>query len=125
MLLEKINSPEDLKKLSLDELNVLSSEMREILLEKLSAHGGHIGPNLGTVELIIAMHYVFNSPKDKFVFDVSHQSYVHKMITGRRKAFMDKEYYDEVSGYTNPNESEHDWFNSGHTSTSISLASGL
>lgn len=125
MYLEKINSPEDLKKLSLDELNALSSEMRETLLEKLSAHGGHIGPNLGTVELIIAMHYVFNSPVDKFVFDVSHQSYVHKMITGRRKAFMEKEAYDEVSGYTNPNESEHDWFNIGHTSTSISLASGL
>lgn len=125
MYLENINSPEDLKKLSLDELNALSSEMRETLLEKLSAHGGHIGPNLGTVELIIAMHYVFNSPIDKFVFDVSHQSYVHKMITGRRKAFMEKEAYDEVSGYTNPNESEHDWFNIGHTSTSISLASGL
>lgn len=125
MYLEKINSPEDLKKLSLNELNALSSEMRETLLEKLSAHGGHIGPNLGTVELIIAMHYVFNSPVDKFVFDVSHQSYVHKMITGRRKAFMEKEAYDEVSGYTNPNESEHDWFNIGHTSTSISLASGL
>ncbi|MDO5516242.1 MAG: 1-deoxy-D-xylulose-5-phosphate synthase [Clostridium sp.] len=125
MLLERINSPEDLKKLSLDELNALSSEMRETLLQKLSAHGGHIGPNLGTVELIIAMHYVFNSPEDKFVFDVSHQSYVHKMITGRKQAFLDKEYYDEVSGYTNPNESEHDWFNIGHTSTSISLASGL
>lgn len=125
MYLEKINSPEDLKKLSLEELKSLSGEMRETLLQKLSAHGGHIGPNLGTVELIIAMHYVFNSPVDKFVFDVSHQSYVHKMITGRKKAFLDKEYYDEVSGYTNPNESGHDWFNIGHTSTSISLASGL
>ena len=90
MYLENINSPEDLKKLSLDELNALSSEMRETLLEKLSAHGGHIGPNLGTVELIIAMHYVFNSPIDKFVFDVSHQSYVHKMITGRRNNFKYK-----------------------------------
>lgn len=125
MYLEMINSPEDLKKLSLEELKSLSEEMRETLLQKLSAHGGHIGPNLGTVELIIAMHYVFNSPVDKFVFDVSHQSYVHKMITGRKKAFLDKEYYDEVSGYTNPNESKHDWFNIGHTSTSISLASGL
>ncbi len=125
MLLERINSPKDLKELSLDELNSLSSELREVLLEKLSKHGGHIGPNLGVVELIVAMHYVFDSPKDKFVFDVSHQSYIHKMLTGRKDAFLFEDKYDEVSGYTNPEESEHDFFNIGHTSTSISLACGL
>ncbi|MDT8719746.1 1-deoxy-D-xylulose-5-phosphate synthase [Clostridium sp. 19966] len=120
-----MNSPEDVKKLSLKELNQLSVEVREALLTKLSEHGGHIGPNLGVVELTIASHYVFNSPKDKIVYDVSHQSYVHKMLTGRKDAFIDPEKYDEVSGYSNPKESEHDFFEVGHTSTSISLACGL
>lgn len=125
MHLEKINSPEDVKKLSLEELNQISAEVRETLLTKLSQNGGHIGPNLGLVELTIALHYVFNSPKDKVVYDVSHQSYVHKMLTGRKDAFLIPEKYREVSGYTNPSESEHDFFNIGHTSTSISLACGL
>ncbi len=125
MYLEKINSPEDVKKLSIGELNELSSEIRKILLKKLSEHGGHIGPNLGLVELTIALHYVFNSPKDKIVYDVSHQSYVHKMLTGRKDAFIDEKKYDDVSGYSNPHESEHDFFTIGHTSTSISLACGL
>lgn len=125
MYLEKINSPEDVKKLSIEELNVLSSEIREILLQKLSEHGGHIGPNLGIVELTVALHYVFNSPKDKIVYDVSHQSYVHKMLTGRKDAFIDSSKYDDVSGYSNPDESAHDFFTIGHTSTSISLACGL
>lgn len=125
MYLENINSPEDVKKLSTNELNILSSEIRETLLKKLSEHGGHIGPNLGIVELTVAMHYVFNSPKDKFVFDVSHQSYIHKMLTGRKDAFLDAEKYDDVSGYSNPHESDHDFFTIGHTSTSISLACGL
>lgn len=125
MYLEKINSPEDVKKLSIGELNELSSEIRKVLLEKLSEHGGHIGPNLGIVELTVALHYVFNSPKDKIVYDVSHQSYVHKMLTGRKDAFIDAEKYDDVSGYSNPHESEHDFFTIGHTSTSISLACGL
>ena len=125
MYLEKINSPEDVKKLSIEELNVLSSEIREILLQKLSEHGGHIGPNLGIVELTVALHYVFNSPKDKIVYDVSHQSYIHKMLTGRKDAFIDSSKYDDVSGYSNPDESAHDFFTIGHTSTSISLACGL
>ena len=124
-ILNKINEPKDLKGLSKEELEKLSEEIREILLKKLSIHGGHFGPNFGMVEAIIAMHYVFESPKDKFVFDVSHQSYPHKILTGRKDAFIYEEKYDEVTGYTNPNESEHDLFNVGHTSTSISLASGL
>ncbi|MEI3394689.1 MAG: 1-deoxy-D-xylulose-5-phosphate synthase [Clostridia bacterium] len=124
-VLNKINEPKDLKGLSKEELEKLSKEIREILLKKLSIHGGHFGPNFGMVETIIAMHYVFESPKDKFVFDVSHQSYPHKILTGRKDAFIYEEKYDDVTGYTNPNESEHDLFNVGHTSTSISLASGL
>ena len=124
-ILNKINEPKDLKVLSKEELEKLSEEIREILLKKLSIHGGHFGPNFGMVEAIIAMHYVFESPKDKFVFDVSHQSYPHKILTGRKDAFIYEEKYDDVTGYTNPNESKHDLFNVGHTSTSISLASGL
>lgn len=125
MYLEKINSPKDLKTLSIEEMKELSKEIREALLNKLSEKGGHIGPNLGIVELTVALHYVFDSPKDKIVYDVSHQSYVHKMLTGRRNAFTDSDKYYSVSGYSNPDESEHDFFNIGHTSTSISLASGL
>ena len=124
-VLNRINEPKDLKGLSKEKLEKLSGEIREILLKKLSIHGGHFGPNFGMVEAIIAMHYVFGSPKDKFVFDVSHQSYPHKILTGRKDAFIYEEKYDDVTGYTNPNESEHDLFNVGHTSTSISLASGL
>ena len=125
MYLEKINSPEDIKKLSIDEMKSLSSEIREVLLKRLSEGGGHIGPNLGVVELTVALHYVFNSPKDKFVYDVSHQTYAHKMLTGRKEAFINKEKYKEVSGFSNPDESEHDFFKIGHTSTSVSLACGL
>ena len=125
MYFEKIDSLNDLKKLSIEQLKILADEMREVLLLKLSSHGGHIGPNLGTVELITAMHYVFNSPIDQFVFDVSHQSYVHKMLTGRKQSFLEARHYDDVSGFTNPDESEHDLFCIGHTSTSISLACGL
>ena len=124
-IINEIESPKDLKKLSISEMTKLSEEIREALLKKLSIHGGHFGPNFGMVEAIIAMHYVFESPKDKLVFDVSHQSYTHKILTGRKDAFLYEEHYDDVTGYTNPNESEHDWFNVGHTSTSISLASGL
>lgn len=125
MHLENISSPTDVKKLGLNELNGLADEVRHFLLEKLSNHGGHIGPNLGMVEATIALHYVFNSPKDKFVFDVSHQSYAHKMLTGRKDAFVNAADYDNVSGYTEPSESEHDQFVIGHTSTSVSLACGL
>lgn len=125
MYLENIYSPEDVKKLSVKELNDLSGEIRVALLQKLSEHGGHFGPNFGMVETTIALHYVFNSPKDKIIFDVSHQSYVHKMLTGRKDAFLNPDKYDEVSGYTEPKESKHDFFIIGHTSTSVSLASGL
>mgnify|MGYP000227379393 FL=1 len=125
MSLENINSPADVKKLSVGELTSLCAEMREALIQKLSVHGGHVGPNLGMVEATVAMHYVMNSPVDKFVFDVSHQSYAHKMLTGRKEAFTNPDCYDEVSGYTEPSESVHDHFVIGHTSTSVSLASGL
>lgn len=124
-ILNKINSPVDVKKLSIEELNILSNEVRETLLKKVNATGGHMGPNLGMVEATIALHYVFNSPKDKMVYDVSHQSYTHKILTGRKEAFMNPDKYHSVSGYTNPNESEHDFFTVGHTSTSVSLATGL
>lgn len=125
MYLEKINSPADVKKLSVDEMTALAEEMRKALLFRLSKHGGHFGPNFGMVEATIAMHYVFESPKDKIVFDVSHQSYPHKMLTGRKDSYLDADKFDDISGYTNPEESEHDFFNVGHTSTSVSLASGL
>lgn len=125
MYIEQIESPQEVKQLSAEQLNLLAGEIRQALLAKLSAHGGHIGPNLGMVEATIALHYVFDSPKDKMVFDVSHQSYVHKMLTGRKDAFLSPAKYDDVSGYTNPEESEHDFFTIGHTSTSVSLACGL
>ena len=125
MILENINSPEDVKKLSREELNLLSGEIREALLHRLSDHGGHFGPNFGMVEATIALHYVFNSPEDKIVFDVSHQSYPHKMLTGRKDAYLYPEKYDDVSGYSEPSESAHDHFVIGHTSTSVSLAGGL
>lgn len=125
MYLEKINSPADVKKLTVDEMTALAGEMRKALLFRLSKHGGHFGPNFGMVEATIAMHYVFESPKDKIVFDVSHQSYPHKMLTGRKDSYLDADKFDDISGYTNPEESEHDFFTVGHTSTSVSLASGL
>lgn len=125
MYIENINSPADVKTLNILQLNVLAEEMRHALLTRASRHGGHFGPNFGMVEAIIAMHYVFDSPKDKIVFDVSHQCYPHKMLTGRKDAYLYEEHYDDVSGYTNPDESEHDFFTVGHTSTSISLACGL
>ena len=125
MYLERIDGPNDVKKLSLEQMNVLAQEMREALFRKLSKHGGHFGPNFGMVEATIALHSVFDSPKDKMVFDVSHQSYCHKMLTGRKDAFLYEEHYDDVSGYSEPSESAHDFFVIGHTSTSVSLACGL
>lgn len=125
MYLEKINGPEDVKKLTDDEMIKLAAEMRSALLKRASIHGGHFGPNFGMVEATIALHYVFDSPKDKIVYDVSHQTYPHKMLTGRKDAYLYEDKYDDVSGYSNPHESEHDFFTIGHTSTSISLASGL
>ncbi len=125
MLIDSINSPADLKNLSIQQLNSLAGEIREGLFNRLTKKGGHFGPNFGIVEATIALHYVFNSPEDKIVFDVSHQCYPHKMLTGRAYGFFDESRFSEVSGYTNPEESEHDFFNVGHTSTSVSLASGL
>ena len=125
MYLEKINGPADVKKLNIGQLNILADEVRHFLIEKLSNYGGHVGPNLGMVEATVALHYVFNSPVDKIVFDVSHQSYAHKILTGRKQAFMDSSHYSDVTGYSEPSESEHDHFVIGHTSTSVSLACGL
>ena len=121
MYLEHINSPADLKKLNLEQMTVLSGEIRQVLLNELSQYGGHVGPNLGMVEATIALHYVFNSPIDKIVFDVSHQTYVHKLLTGRRDGYINH----TVTGFSNPNESPHDFFTLGHTSTAVSLSCGL
>lgn len=123
--LSEIHSPADIRKMSLDELKLLAAELRKPLLDKLSVHGGHVGPNLGMMEAIIALHYVFDTPQDKIVFDVSHQTYPHKMITGRMQAFTDPAHYDDVTGYTSPSESEYDLFSLGHTSSAVALASGL
>lgn len=125
MYIEKINEPEDVKVLKIEELEDLAEEMRKVLLYRLSKRGGHVGPNLGMVEATIALHYVFHSPIDKIVYDVSHQSYCHKLLTGRKDGFLCENKFSEVSGYSNPKESEHDFFTIGHTSTSISLACGL
>lgn len=123
--LSSIASPADIRKMSIEELRQLASEMREALIRKLSVHGGHVGPNLGMVEAVLALHYVFDTPEDKIVFDVSHQTYPHKMITGRMQAFTDPAHYDDVTGYTNPKESEYDLYSLGHTSSAVALAAGL
>ena len=126
MLLENIYSPKDVKVLTMKQLHELAQEIRDGILYRDSHIGGHVGPNLGIVEVTIAMHYVFNCPEDKFVFDVSHQSYPHKMLTGRAFGYYDNNRFQEISGYSSPAESpEYDQFELGHTSTSISLASGL
>lgn len=125
MILDKVDSPADLKKLSLDEMKSLASDIRQGILTRVNALGGHLGPDLGIVEMTIALHYVFNSPVDKFVFDVSHQVYPHKMLTGRKRGFLNPLENFEITGYSNPKESEHDNFVIGHTSTSVSLATGL
>ena len=124
-ILDKVNSPDDLKKLGLNELQPLADEMRELIIKKVNTTGGHFGPNLGMVEATIALHYVFNSPVDKIVFDVSHQCYPHKILTGRKEGFTNPETYHKYTGYTAPEETDHDLFKVGHTSTSISLATGL
>ena len=124
-VLEKINAPQDVKKLSIAEMNNLAEDIRKAILNRVNTIGGHLGPDLGIAEATIAMHYVFNSPEDKFVYDVSHQVYPHKMLTGRKHGFLDSSRFHEISGYSNPSESEHDHFVIGHTSTSVSLATGL
>ncbi|OZG60263.1 1-deoxy-D-xylulose-5-phosphate synthase [Bifidobacterium lemurum] len=123
--LNSINGPADLKKLERAQLPELADEIRQAILTKVTAAGGHFGPNLGVVEATIALHYVFDSPNDKIVWDVSHQSYPHKILTGRKEAFLDPAHYHDVTGYTHPSESEHDHFVVGHTGTSISMAVGL
>lgn len=125
MYIENINSTKDLKNLDKSHLPELAEEIRHALLVRASKIGGHFGPNFGMVEATIALHYVFDSPRDKFVFDTSHQSYVHKMLTGRKDAYLYEEHYRDVSGFSEPSESPHDHFILGHTSTSISLATGL
>lgn len=124
-LLNKIKSPADLKVLDLEEMKQLASEIRHLIIEKDAAVGGHLGPDLGIVELTIAYHYVFDAPGDKIIWDVSHQTYPHKMLTGRAYAWLDPEAYGKVTPYTNPDESPYDYYAVGHTSTSISLATGM
>lgn len=124
-ILSSIHTPADVHALSAQQLRDLCLEIRATLLDYGKQHGGHIGSNLGVVELTVALHRVFDSPCDRFIFDVSHQSYVHKMLTGRAEAYLDQSRFDEVTGFTNPLESEHDSFVLGHTGTSISLACGL
>ncbi len=124
-VLSTINTPQDVKKLNPQELTLLAKEIRETLIKRVDVTGGHFGTNLGIIEATIALHYVFNSPMDKIVFDVSHQCYPHKMLTGRKAGFTDPNAYAQYTGYTAPEESAHDMFKVGHTSTSISLALGL
>ena len=124
-ILEKVYYPNDLKKLAISEMEPLAQEIRDLLIKKVNTTGGHMGPNLGFVEPTIALHYVFNTPEDKIVYDVSHQCYTHKILTGRKEGFLKPENYAKFSGYTNPDESEYDCFVVGHTSTSVSLACGL
>jgi len=125
MYLETINSPSDLKKLNIKQLNSLAGEIRDALIKKMSIGGGHLASNLGIIEATIALHYVFESPKDKIIFDVSHQCYTHKILTGRKAGYIDPKFFDLIEGYTKPSESDHDIFRLGHTATSISLASGM
>ena len=125
MILDRVNYPQDLKSLSYEEMTTLASEMRELIIKKVNATGGHMGPNLGIVEATIAMHYVFNTPTDKIIYDVSHQCYPHKILTGRKEGFTNPELYYKYTGYTAPEENEYDLFKVGHTSTSVSLATGV
>ena len=125
MILERINGPEDIKKISEKELPTLAKEVRSALINRLSAIGGHVASNLCVVELSVALHYVFSSPKDKIIWDVSHQSYAHKILTGRKEAYLDPAHFRDVTGFSNPDESEHDFFSIGHTATAVSLALGM
>ena len=125
MILDKIDIPNDLKKLNIEDMKKLANEARELIINKVNTIGGHMAPNLGIVETTIALHYVFNSPEDKIIYDVSHQCYPHKILTGRKDGFTDPENYLKYTGYTAPEECEHDLFKIGHTSTSVSLACGV
>ena len=123
--LDKVNSPEDLKSLNIDEINLLANDIRKFLVKSLSKTGGHLSANLGVVELTLALHKVFDSPNDKIIWDVGHQSYVHKILTGRKEGFETLRQFKGMSGFPKEAESEHDIFDTGHSSTSISVASGL
>src|SRR4030066_2040422 len=125
MLIEKIKSPEDLKKLAIPELTELAGELRELIIERVAVNGGHLASNLGVIDLTIALHYVFNSPVDKIIWDVGHQSYSHKLLTGRYERFSTLRKYKGISGFPKREESEHDIFGTGHSSTSISAALGI
>ena len=125
MILDKINTPNDLKKIEINELNKLAVEMQDLIIKKVNTIGGHMGPNLGIIETTIALHYVFNSPEDKIIYDVSHQCYPHKILTGRKDGYTNPQNYLKYTGFTAPEESEHDLFKIGHTSTSVSLACGV
>lgn len=125
MDISNIQSPADIRTLPIDRLPELCDALRRAFLVKISAHGGHVGPNLGLVEATVALHYVFDTPTDKIVFDVSHQTYIHKMLTGRMEAFLNPAHYDDVTGFTNPAESPYDLFTIGHTSTAVSMAGGI
>lgn len=124
-MLSDINSPQDLKNLNVSQLNTLAKEIREFLIENLSVTGGHLAPNLGVVELTLALHYIFDSPKDKLIWDVGHQAYVHKMLTGRMERFHTLRQYKGLCGYPKCSESEHDVWETGHSSTSLSAAMGM
>ena len=123
--LDEVNSPKDIKKLNIDQLNELCGEIRQKMIETVSKNGGHLASNLGVVELTVALHMVFNSPTDQIVFDVGHQCYTHKILTGRKDEFDTLRTEGGISGFTRPVESKHDIFSSGHSSTSISAAIGL
>lgn len=125
MILDRVNMPKDLNNLSVPEMQTLAKEIRELIIKKVNTTGGHMGPNLGIVEASIALHYVYNSPVDKIIYDVSHQCYPHKILTGRKEGFLNPDDYYKYTGYTAPEESEHDIFKIGHTSTSVSLATGV
>ena len=124
-VLDRVNSPKDVKQLNIDELNELCGDVRKLMIETVSQTGGHLASNLGVVELTVAMHKVFTSPVDQFVFDVGHQCYTHKILTGRKDRFETLRCENGISGFTRPVESEHDIFSSGHSSTSVSSAVGL
>ena len=124
-ILDRVNSPLDLKTLTLPEMNRLAAEIRQLLIDVVSKNGGHLAPNLGVVELTLALHRVFDSPRDKLIFDVGHQAYIHKIITGRKEAFPTLRTYKGLSGFPKRQESEHDAFGVGHSSTSVSAADGI
>ncbi len=124
-LLDSVNTPEDLKKLTVDQLPLLAEEIRELIIDSVSKTGGHIASSLGTVELTIALHYIFDTPKDKIVWDVGHQAYTHKILTGRKEALRTMRTLDGISGFPKRSESPHDSFDVGHSSTSISAALGM